>query len=261
VSVFVHESGDQRLDLAIAGSPLGISRREARRLLADSRVVVNGVPVGVASRVVRTGDRIALVRDDVPFLELTRERAVIDKPSGLAAQLPRRGGPVSALEVLAAQLRRAGEPFALWVVHRIDTGTSGVLVYARTRGEAARLSSAFAKHEFEKRYVAVVGVRLETELTLINPIARAGHASFTVADEGRAATTRVRVIEQRRDGTLVEIAISTGRSHQIRVHLSAAGHPILGDLKYGGRPAARLMLHAQGLSHPTIGSWRAPIPF
>lgn len=261
--VFLHEAPPLRLDLALAQSPLGISRREARRLLDEKRVVVNGVPMSVASREVRTGDRVAVQRDepDLPLLELSRERAVIDKPSGLAAQLPRRGGPLSSLEILAAQLKRSAEETSLWVVHRIDTGTSGVLVYARSRREAARLSAAFARHEFEKRYVAVVARRLETDLELQSPVGRTSPATFGVVEGARAATTMVRPLAPRQDGTLVEILITTGRTHQIRVHLSSVGFPILGDLKYGGRPAARLMLHAARLANPAIGSWEAPVPF
>ncbi len=261
--VFLHDHPPLRLDLALAQSPLGISRREARRLLADARVVLNGVPLSVASRVIRPGDRVAVQQEEpeLPLLELSRDRVVIDKPSGLAAQLPRRGGPLSSLELLAAQLKRAGEDVSLRVVHRLDTGTSGVLAYARTRREAARLSAAFAQQEFEKRYVAVLGRRLETELTLQSPVGRVSPAAFGVAEGGRAATTIVRPLEALPAGTKVEILITTGRTHQIRVHLSSAGYPILGDLKYGGRPAARLMLHAARLAHPTIGTWEAPVPF
>lgn len=261
--VYLHGGPPRRLDLAMADSPLGLSRREARRLLREARVVVNGVPLSVASREVRPGDRIAILREqsDVPVIELARERVVVDKPSGLAAQLPRREGPLSSLEVLAAQLKRGGEPALLWVVHRIDTATSGVLIYARSRHEAARLSAAFARHEFEKRYVAILGTRLERELTLQSPIGRTSPATFGAVDEGRAATTIVRPLEQRPEGTLAEILITTGRTHQIRIHLSGAGHPLLGDLKYGGRPAARLMLHAARLAHPRIGAWEAAVPF
>lgn len=261
--VFVHEGVPLRLDLAIAQAPLGISRRESRRLLGEGRVIVNGAPLSVASREIRAGDRIAIQRDepDLPLLELSRERAVIDKPSGLAAQLPRREGPLSSLELLAAQLKRSGEDAALWVVHRLDTGTSGLLLYARTRPEAARLSAAFAAHQFEKRYVAILDRPLERELTLQSPVGRTSPATFGVAEGGRAATTIVRPLEQRLEGTLVEILITTGRTHQIRVHLSSAGYPLLGDLKYGGRPAARLMLHAARPAHPAIGAWEAPLPF
>ena len=261
--VFLHDAPPQRLDLAISESTLAISRREAKRLLQEGLVVVNGVPLSVASREIRRGDRVVILRDepDIAILELVHERVVIDKPSGLAAQLPRRDGPLSSLEALAAQLKRAGEQTALWVVHRIDTGTSGVLVYARSRSEAARFSAAFACHEFEKRYIAIVGRRFENELTLQSPVGRTSPATFGHVEGGRAATTIVRPLEQRPEGTLVEILITTGRTHQIRVHLSGAGYPLLGDLKYGGRPAARLMLHAARLAHPTLGAWEAPVPF
>ncbi len=249
--VFHHNGTPARLDAAIAAAAPEISRREAKRLIDDARAVVNGAVVGAASREVRAGDRVTVLAGvpDLPLLELDAVRAVIDKPAGLAAQLAQRAGLLSALEVLAAQLKRAGEPNALWVVHRLDTGTSGVLCYARTRVEAARLSAFFAQNAFEKRYVAIVAGIIDRELVLEAPI------------RGREAATTVRPMATAGATTRVEIEIATGRTHQIRVHLAAAGHPVLGDVRYGGPPAARLMLHAWKLAHPDVGAWEAPIPF
>ncbi|HVR42300.1 MAG TPA: pseudouridine synthase [Thermoanaerobaculia bacterium] len=260
--IHIHDSAPSRLDLALAQAPLGISRREAKRLIDELRVVVDGRLARIASREVRRGGRIALLAGvpELPLLSLEPERVAIDKPPGLASQMPRRNGPLSVLEVLPAQLARAGEPHELWVVHRLDTGTSGVLLLARTRREAARLSHRFAAHEIEKTYVARIHGRLESGLELGDPIARAGAARFTTSPSGRPARTIVRPLEPGSDSTLVAIEIATGRTHQIRVHLAAAGHPIVGDVKYGGPSAARLHLHAWRLAHPDLGRFEAPIP-
>ncbi|HUP64329.1 MAG TPA: RluA family pseudouridine synthase [Thermoanaerobaculia bacterium] len=260
--ILVHDSSPLRIDLAIAGAETGISRRGAKRLLDESRVVVNGVPVGQASREVRRGDRIAIIGDEpaIAFLELTAERAVIDKPPGFATQLPRRNGPLSVVEILAARLRQRSEPPALWVVHRLDTGTSGVLIFARAQREAARLSALFAAHEWEKSYVARLRGRLDRELVLDEPIARSGPVSFAQSAEGLSASTRVRPIAADDQTTLAHIEISTGRTHQIRVHLASAGFPVVGDLKYGGGASSRLMLHAWKLAHPKVGGYEAEIP-
>lgn len=239
-----------------------MSRREARRAIDGAWVVVNGNPVGAASREIRAGDRIAVLTDApaIPMLERTAERIVIDKPPGLASQMPRRNGPPSVLEVLAAELKREGAAPDLWVVHRLDTGTSGVLVLARAQKEAARLSRLFAERAIEKTYLALLRGSLQGELVLDDPIARAGSASFAIAPGGRESRTLVRPLRTTASLTLAEITIATGRSHQIRVHLSGSGFPIIGDAKYGGPPAERLMLHAWKLAHPDLGAYEAPPP-
>ena len=258
--IFIHRGPSMRLDLALAASSLALSRREAKRLLGDSRIAVAGRVTGMASRLVKEGERVAVLSGiaDISVLELTPDRIVIDKPSGLASQLPREEGPLSVPEVLSAQLRRAKERDEIRVVHRLDTGASGVLVLARNQGEAVRLSRLFAAHEMEKVYLALVAGRVEAEQILDAPIDREGSDRMRTSAEGREAETRI--VPGDDATTLLEVRISTGRTHQIRVHLSSAGFPIVGDRKYGGPPAARLMLHAWKLSHPEAGSWSARPP-
>src|SRR5690606_25146640 len=134
------------------------------------------------------------------------------------------------------------------------------LLFARNRAAAARLSALFAAHEMEKVYLALVTGKIEEELLLGDPIARTGAVWFEASEQGRFAETFLRPLRSSGGSTLVEIRISTGRTHQIRVHLSSAGVPIAGDRKYGGVAAPRLMLHAWKLAHPSIGSWTADPP-
>ena len=142
----------------------------------------------------------------------------------------------SAEELLRAKYRE------IYLVHRIDTPTSGVVLFARTRKAAAELSELFATGAMKKTYLAIVA-GIVTPMTIDSPI------------EGKAAVTIVRP-----RGGFVECEIKTGRTHQIRIHLASAGHPIAGDRRYGGPPAPRLMLHAWKLEHARVGLLEAPIP-
>jgi 23S rRNA-/tRNA-specific pseudouridylate synthase len=159
------------------------------------------------------------------------------------------------------QLRREGGGRELFVVHRLDTGTSGVVLFARNGEMAARLSRLFAEGEISKTYLAVVEGALEGEQIIDAPIARESEARFTTAAAGKGALTIVRPVTRIGDRTLVEVQLETGRTHQIRVHLASIGHPVTGDRKYGsGAGGKRLMLHAWRLVHPLFGELLAPPP-
>ena len=229
-----------RLDQAIAARNPEISRRQARQLIAERRVLVNERPVSIASREVRGSDRIAII-DNLPQLEIlkiTDEFIAVNKPGGMPAQPTRDRKQRSLEELLRAQFR------SIFLVHRLDTGTSGGVVFARTREAAAQLSELFAGRSMRKIYLARIEGPIESEITIDTPIG------------GKNALTIVRPL---RDG-LVEAEIRTGRTHQIRIHLGSIGHPVVGDRRYGGKNASRLMLHAWKLDHETIGAIEAPPP-
>jgi 23S rRNA-/tRNA-specific pseudouridylate synthase len=228
-----------RLDQAIAARFPQYSRRKARELIAARHVLVNERLVSIASREVEDDDRIAVVESD-PELEVIRETPdwiAVNKPAGMPTQ-PARDRAVRSLEELLRLRYRE-----IYLVHRIDTPTSGVVIFARTRKAAAELSRLFAEGEIQKIYLARVDPPIVNELTIDTPI------------EGKEAVTIVRP----NDG-LAEVEIKTGRTHQIRIHLSGIGHPVAGDRRYGGLSAPRLMLHAWKLSHPDIGEIVAPPP-
>jgi RluA family pseudouridine synthase len=235
-----------RLDQAVAARYPEISRRKARELIAQRRVLVNDRPVAVASREVSDADRITLIEGDteLTIIKETADWVAVDKPAGLATSPDRERKRRSLEELLRARYRE------IFVVHRIDTGTSGVVVFAHTRAAAARLSALFAARAVRKTYLAIIEGSIPHELTIESPIG------------GKDAHTIVKPLETRGDTTLIEAEILTGRTHQIRIHLKSIERPVVGDRRYGSSlPAPRMMLHAWKLEHDELGTLVAPSPF
>jgi len=228
-----------RLDQAVA-LRFNLSRRKARELIAAGRVLVNQRSVRVASREVADDDELR-VAEDLPRIALlasTDDWLAVDKPAGMPTQPPRDRSAISLEEMLRTEYRE------IYLVHRLDTPTSGVVVFARNRAAAARLSALFASRAIRKTYLAVVAGTI-------------GNVTIDTPIDGKDAITIVRP----HDGNLVEAEILTGRTHQIRIHLASIGHPVVGDRRYGGAPAARLMLHAWKLEHKDLGTIEAPLPY
>ena len=150
---------------------------------------------------------------------------------------------------------RIPQPFVRpGLVHRLDRDTSGLLVVAKTQAALSRLSQHFQRHLVSKRYAAVVGGRVEAdELTIDAPIGRDEDARppWRVAESGKHAETRLRVVERGARRTLVELEPVTGRTNQPRIHCAHAGHAIVGDTPYSGEPHPRLCLHASRLAFRT----------
>jgi 23S rRNA pseudouridine1911/1915/1917 synthase len=237
---------DMRLDQAVAARFPRFSRRQARALIAEHRVLVNERPVSVASREVRDGDRIALIAEvpRIEILKITDGFVAVNKPAGIPTQPSRDRRQRSLEELVAVQLKQQRVSSQIFVVHRLDTGTSGAVVFARTRDAAASLSGLFASRQVRKIYLARVEGTINHEITVDSPIG------------GKEALTIVRPAV----GGLVEAEIQTGRTHQIRVHLASIGHPVVGDRRYGGSKASRLMLHAWKLAADVIGAIEALPP-
>jgi 23S rRNA pseudouridine1911/1915/1917 synthase len=261
-----------RLDRTLPRLVPDLSRGAARRLIAAGAVFLNGRRCRVASRTVRPGDRLR-VESSVPARGAATELAIlyandeliaVDKPAGMPSAPTRAAAAGTALELLRAQLRRRdGQPARLWSVHRLDTDTSGVLLFARSRAAAAALSAAFRSRGVVKTYRARVVGRPPTRTGSIEQplVDRAGRAA--VDPRGRQARTDWRSIGECENHTVVEVTPHTGRMHQIRVHLTALGCPIVGDRSYGGPPAPRLMLHALSVDVPWRGKRLridAPVP-
>ena len=154
------------------------------------------------------------------------------------------------------------------IVHRLDRETSGLMVVAKTQGALSSLSRLFHRRRVEKRYLALVGGRVaEDALTIEAPIARVedGPPWWRVVGGGKPAETRLRTVRRGARASLVELEPVTGRTNQLRIHCAHAGHAILGDAWYGGRPAPRLCLHASRLAfnHPAGGArveFSSPLP-
>jgi len=235
-----------RLDQAIAARYPDVSRRKARELIAGQRILVNDRPVRVASREVADGDRITVV-EELPDLVVLRETAdwiAVNKPPGMPTQPTRDRQNRSLEELLRIRCRE------VFLVHRIDTQTSGVVVFARNRRAAAELSALFASRQIAKTYLAVVEGAVPHELTIESPIG------------GKDAHTVIRPLKALDGMTIVEAEILTGRTHQIRVHMKSVEQPVVGDRRYGSTmPAPRMLLHAWKLAHPYFGDeLAAPIP-
>jgi 23S rRNA pseudouridine1911/1915/1917 synthase len=209
-------------------------------------VLVNERLVAVASREVGENDRVVIVESD-PQLDVIRETpdwVAIDKPAGMPAQPTRDRAVRSAEELLRVRYRE------IYLVHRIDIPTSGIVLFARTRAAAATFSELFATGAMKKTYVAVVADELKAPLTIDTPIDGKEARTLVVSAAPAASPAQ----------TFIECELETGRTHQIRIHLASIGHAIAGDKRYGGPPAPRLMLHAWKLEHPSVGVLEAPIP-
>jgi 23S rRNA pseudouridine1911/1915/1917 synthase len=241
-----------RLDQVIPRHVAGLSRRKARAVIDAGGVFVERARVKVASRPVRAGQAIevniggALDRGPppAPAIVHTDEHIIVaDKPAGLVTAPTPESDRGDLLDQLA---RRYGE---VYLVHRIDLPTSGLLVFARTREANRRLGDAFVAHDVDREYLAVAVGALAAQ-AIDRPI------------EGRRAVTYVEPALALAGATLVRIRIETGRTHQIRIHLAGAGHPIAGDTQHGGEASRtfvprppRLALHAAvlGFTHPATG--------
>jgi RluA family pseudouridine synthase len=234
-----------RLDQAIAARYPDISRRRARELIAGRRVLVNERAVSIASREVGSDDRIAVV-DDVPEITIIGESddwVAVDKPAGMPTQPARDREQRSLEELLRLRFRE------IWLVHRLDTPTSGIVLFAKRPEAAAELSALFAAGQIRKTYLAIIEGELREERIVETPV------------QGRSARTTFHPL--RGDGltTLAEVVIETGRTHQIRIHATSIGHPVVGDRRYGsGARAKRLMLHAWKLEHTSFGTLEAQPP-
>jgi 23S rRNA pseudouridine1911/1915/1917 synthase len=291
------EAAGLRLDVALTRLAPDLSRARVQRLVEAGLVRVDG-RVAKASARLRGGERVeltlpdpepsGLVPQDLPLRVLHEDDdlLVLDKAAGMVVH-PARGSPHST--VVNALLHRLGEATApgerLGLVHRLDKGTSGCLVVARTEAALAALQRGFKAREVDKTYLALCHGRLAPEGRLDTPYGRhpRDRTRFTGrVESARRAVTAWRARELFPAATLAEVALHTGRTHQIRVHLAEHGHPLLADATYGGtRREARLApgdpvrraaeaigrqaLHAWRLAfaHPRTGerlSFEAPVP-
>ncbi len=251
----------------------GIEEEPAAAAIARGGAFVAGKRVRDPGVRVRPGERVEVTLRAPPApAALTRERLLhldgsllaVDKPAGVAAQEDLAGGPALP-DLCAALLREIGERrTTALLVHRLDRGTTGVTVLARTRRAQQALLGEFRAHRAAKTYQALVAPSPPQDRGTIDaPIA------------SRAAITHWRVLERFADAALVEASPETGRTHQIRIHFAAQGFPLLGDAAHGGRllltrPSgarhdfSRPMLHAGSLAidHPGGGKLKvdAPLP-
>ena len=264
-----------RLDAFLAESLADVSRSRAARLIRDGQVTVNG-QAAAPSRRLRSGDIVCgevpaaaaeLEPEPGPLVRLldTDGFVAVDKPAGTVMHPGAGAGSGTLAHRLLAhypELVGVGHPRRPGIVHRLDKDTSGVLVIARTPAMYAHLARAFERREVEKRYLLITRGTPDPPRGRIDaPVGRhpTQRTRMAVARRGRPAITGYRVLDSSGGAALVEARPTTGRTHQIRVHLAAIGHPILGDATYGGPAGARVMLHAWTLrfADDAGGRWLA----
>ena len=280
------ESVAQRIDNFLLRRLKGVPKSHVYRVLRSGEVRVNSGRVGPEYRL-RAGDRVRL-----PPLRIAESRKaarpaefpvvyedpailVVDKPTGVAVH----GGSGVSFGVIESL--RAARPQAklLELAHRLDRDTSGLLIVAKKRGALVELHRMLREGEVEKTYTAIVKglpgrAAFEIREPLHKHVGASGERRVSVAQGGRAAVTQVKVVRASGEASVLEVRLLTGRTHQIRVHLAHAGHPVLGDDKYGDfelnralarRGVKRLFLHARRLAfrHPLTGErlrLEAPLP-
>jgi 23S rRNA pseudouridine1911/1915/1917 synthase len=282
----------ERIDRVVA-LLTSLPRSEVAALVAGGQVRVDGRPVTSKSRRVAEGEEVSVevpeagpvgvVADpsvEVPVLHADDDVVVVDKPPGLVVH-PGAGNVdgtlVQGLLARFPDLATVGDDLSRpGVVHRLDAGTSGLLVVARSDAAYRSLVAQLQARSVERLYLALVKGHVEAPVGVVDaPIGRSSRdpTLMAVVAEGREARTRYEV-EQRFDApapcTLVVCRLETGRTHQIRVHMAAIGHPVVGDPRYGagrrdGLRTPRLFLHAYRLAfdHPATGervSWTSPLP-
>jgi len=184
----------------------------------------------------------------------------INKPAGLVVQQRMHEPDEPFLHDLVA--KQSGP---VYLMQRLDRGTSGVMFFSKRSDLNVRLTRQFERKRIRKGYLAIAEGELAEKQTIDAPLARIGAIKFGVRDEGKRAITHIDPIEAHAAGSLLAIHLETGRTHQIRVHLSAIGHALAGDWLYGERNAARPMLHAAELEmmHPLTNEplrVAAPVP-
>lgn len=174
----------------------------------------------------------------------------IDKPPGMVVQRGYDPAESVVLEVVGEYLKAKGEQAIL--MQRLDRGTSGVLFFSKDPSINAKLTRQFERKRIVKEYVAICEGRVGARQWIDAPLARVGPISFGVRNGGKRSVTRLEPLGAGEAGSLLRIRLLTGRTHQIRVHLAAIGHPLAGDWLYGERNASRPMLHARSLemTHP-----------
>ena len=269
----------ERVDAGLARL-LGVSRTRAAELAAADKVLLDGVPAGKSDRLV-PGAWLEVDLDEAPVPTVVAEPVpgmrivhddddlvVVDKPVGVAAHpSPGWTGPtvVGALAASGYRIATSGAAERQGVVHRLDVGTSGLMVVAKSEHAYTVLKRAFKERTVDKVYHAVVQGHPEPTVGTIDaPIGRHPSADykFAVVAGGKPSITHYEVLEMVRSASLVEVHLETGRTHQIRVHFAALRHPCVGDIAYGADPtiAARLglgrqWLHAMRLAfaHPATG--------
>lgn len=283
----IEDNKKERLDKVLSNLDKTLSRTAIQRLIEENKICVNN-KAEKASYKVSIGDIITIEEDepkeidlkaqDIPIEVLYEDNdiIVVNKPKGLVVH-PANGNPDGTLvnavmNICKDTLSGIGGEIRPGIVHRLDKDTSGVIIIAKNDNAHINLSNQIKNREVKKIYIALVrGVIKENEATINMPIGRStkDRKKMAVSKNGKEAVTHFKVLEKFENYTLLQIKIDTGRTHQIRVHMSEIGYPVVGDYVYsnGKNPfeVVGQMLHAKSIEfkHPItnkIMKIEAPIP-
>ena len=247
-----HEEGNALLE--VLADRLRCSKKQAKALLDGKQVMVNSQRIWMAKHKLSTRDQVEVIRSEAAsgkkteVLKKAGDILVINKPAGLVTN-----GSAKSLEV---RLQRELNNPEMCAVHRLDRETSGCVIFAKNAEAKAAMIPIFKDQQVVKIYRAIVSGRVSDQLQTI-----------TRDIDGQSATTLVNVLDRTRDASYLELRIKTGRTHQIRKHLAAVRHPVLGDKGYAGskgiseilRTLPRQMLHAYKLILPLPGNESQPL--
>ena len=285
--IVLEEDKGQRLDTYIAKIDENITRTSAQRLIEEENILVNGKKQKVSYKI-QNNDKITIEIPEPKQIELKAQNIpldviyedsdiiVINKPKGMVVH-PANGNPDGTLvnAILSRckdSLSGIGGEIRPGIVHRLDKDTSGLLIVAKNDKSHVKMSEQIKNHEVKKTYIALVrGVLKENEATINMPIGRSNtdRKKMAVVKNGKNAITHIKVIKRYNKYTLLEINIETGITHQIRVHLSHIGFPVVGDYTYSnGKNEFGIIgqcLHAKALDfkHPITQKeihLEAPLP-
>jgi RluA family pseudouridine synthase len=237
-----------------------LSKSEIRRVIDLGGCAVNQVMVRVASRQLKAGDEIALgIMEPERFIDVQYAKSdlifensdylAINKASGINSQRTPYQLKGTVEYGVAQYLLESGSKEPARVIHRLDRGTSGVMFFPKNKQAATYISDQLKNSLVSKIYWAVVADQPDAESWRIDaPIAKINKFRYGVALPGKESSTEFRILAKGSGITLVEARPLTGRTHQIRVHLTHCGLPIVGDAPYGGSPAPRMLLHCRSMS-------------
>ncbi len=250
----------ERLDQYVVRQLRGLSRSAAVSLIAGGKVLVNGAAATKASHKIRPDDKVEIDYDpsqqakipklNLPIIHEDKDCVVINKPVGVLTHSKGAFNPEPTVATWLESRAKGMDGERAGIVHRLDRATSGVMICAKTPEALSWLQKQFSERKVKKTYVAVVKGKLsETEAVIDMPIERNPRKpqTFRVGVNGKPSVTAYKVLKTGNGCSLLKLKPTTGRTHQLRVHLHKLGHPILGDELYDGPKAERLFLHATTL--------------
>ena len=258
----------------------GKSRTNVKRLLSERQILINGIVTTQFNAPLVKGDFIEIMYGKVRGQKITGLKIVfedddiivVDKESGVLSMATDKERNKTAYNILKNYLKEKNPKNKVFIVHRLDRDTSGVMIFAKNEEMQQKLQSNWSEIVRERTYVAVVEGRVAKDEDTISSYLKensvfVSYSSPSPENGGKLAVSNYKVVRRRPGFSMVEVRLDTGRKNQIRVHMKDLGHPIIGDAKYGSKknPIRRLGLHAKNIifQHPKTGrilEFVSPVP-